>query len=143
VAVLDASFIVKLVIREPCSGSALAALEEMAGRGEELHAPCIAAAEVANALWRHARLLRDVPVEAARRGLGRLERLLRLVELHPAAGELLGDALRLALEEGVTVYDALYLALAARLRQPLYTYDEKLAEAARGAGVETVVPGCG
>ena len=50
--VVDASVAVKWLVEEPDSDAALALAES----GEELHAPRLMASEVANALWRKARL---------------------------------------------------------------------------------------
>ena len=46
-----------------------------------------------------------------------------------------GAAMDLARKHGLTAYDATYLELAQRLALPLATFDRKLAEAARAAGV--------
>ena len=51
----------------------------------------------------------------------------------------LTDALRLAREHGLTVYDAVYLELALRRRLPLATLDIDLTAAARRTGVEVLV----
>ena len=50
--VVDASVAVKLLVDEPDSDAARA----LTASGEELHAPRLMASEVANALWRKARL---------------------------------------------------------------------------------------
>jgi predicted nucleic acid-binding protein len=60
------------------------------------------------------------------------------VEAYPT-GALLGDAF--ALRENFTFDDALYVALARRLDEPLATTDAHLARAAAGAGVAVVSPG--
>ena len=59
------------------------------------------------------------------------------VETYPT-GPLLADAL--ALSENSTFDDALYVALARRLDEPLATTDRRLARAAAGAGVPVVSP---
>lgn len=51
----------------------------------------------------------------------------------------LTDALRLAREHGLTVYDAVYLELALRRRLPLATLDSDLTAAARRTGVEVLL----
>ncbi len=96
----------------------------------------LAVKEVANALWKK-----------VLRGEMRLELALRLVG-DLASGEaiplyrqepLIGEALRAAAAERVTVYDALFIVLADRLRARLATVDEKQARAARRLGVETIL----
>ncbi len=46
--------------------------------------------------------------------------------------------LELAHDRGISVYDAMYLELALRMRLPLATLDGRLASAARAAGVEVL-----
>jgi predicted nucleic acid-binding protein len=55
---------------------------------------------------------------------------------NPSLG--LDGLLPIARLHGLTVYDAAYLELAARLRLPLATFDKRLASAARNVGVEVI-----
>lgn len=48
------------------------------------------------------------------------------------------ELLRLSRRYKLTVYDAAYLELASRLRQPLATFDRSLGAAARAEGVEVI-----
>lgn len=48
------------------------------------------------------------------------------------------EILALARRYGLSIYDAAYLELAARLALPLATLDQNLARAARESGVEVV-----
>ena len=50
--------------------------------------------------------------------------------------DLLHDALDLALEYGITAYDASYVALSDDLRLPLVTADQKLIGKLKGSGTE-------
>ena len=92
--------------------------------------------EVLNAVWKHATVLGSFGVDVARE---RAEALRELVEEGvvrvEGEGAYAWEAFRLALELGVTVYDALYIAQARRLGAPLLTADRRQAEAARRAGV--------
>ncbi len=45
----------------------------------------------------------------------------------------LGEVLAIALAEGLSAYDAAYLQVARKLGAPLLTFDERLANAARGS----------
>lgn len=56
---------------------------------------------------------------------------------HARAGN---ETLRIAREFTLTAYDAAYVELARRKGVPLATRDRQLAQAARAAGVETIVP---
>jgi predicted nucleic acid-binding protein len=55
-------------------------------------------------------------------------------------GHIFGDVHRLAVEHGLSGYDAAYLELAIRQGLPLATLDEDLQKAARTAGVELFQP---
>jgi predicted nucleic acid-binding protein len=138
-AVLDASFLVKLAVREPGSEEALSALERLLDGLEDVSAPCIALAEALNAVWKHAALLSDIGVDEALRASKRLLSIWRLLRVY-TVDELAGDAMAVALKAHIPVYDALYIALAQRLKEPLYTFDHKLAAKARSLGVRAVVP---
>ena len=142
-AVLDASFLVKLIINESCTKSALRELRSMAARAEKLHIPCIALAEVLNAVWRHTRLTRELSPEEARRAMQRLKRLQQVLVLHNV-DEFADEALDEALNYGITFYDALYVALAERTGNTLYTYDARLAEKLKDMKpeVKIIVPNC-
>ena len=85
-----------------------------------LIAPSLLIFEVSNAL----RYSPELGVEDVRRAVNTLLSL--QVKLHPPTGELMDEAIRLAYQYGITIYDAVYIALA-RLRDiPLYTADERL-----------------
>ncbi len=75
--VLDASFIVKLVVEEEGSREAENLVERWLRSGEKLATVDIALAESCNALWKHHVIHRDLDVEefkAALEDLGRLWR---------------------------------------------------------------------
>ena len=58
------------------------------------------------------------------------------IEIDPvSASRVWGPALALADEHGLSVYDAVYLELALRMRLPLATLDRALAAAAQATGV--------
>jgi predicted nucleic acid-binding protein len=90
--------------------------------------------EINNALLSAIRRARiDEPVALRMlRALGRLP-----LEVDPEiAGETLGRSLlRIGLDHNLSAYDASYLELAIRRELPLATQDERLARAARAAGV--------
>lgn len=54
---------------------------------------------------------------------------------------LVAEALTLALRENVSLYDAMYVALAVRIGAPLVTADRSLARALRGRGFDVRVLG--
>lgn len=118
--VIDASAIVSVGFREATADG----MRRLA-RGQDLHAPRLLWEEVANSAWKKVRAtpadtdpllqqwrdLRDVPVT------------LHEVEL--------ASVLTLAIETGLTVYDACYLWLAEHLDTLVITLDERLMRVAR------------
>lgn len=125
--VLDASVIARWWVGEKDSLQAAALFFLRAHRDGkvEVRSPDIALAEVGNVFWRAVRF-HDWPpavAEEASRDLLDLG-----LAIHPAS-ELLSDAMAIAIAHGVTVYDALYVALSRRLGLPLYTADRRLADA--------------
>lgn len=57
-----------------------------------------------------------------------------------SVGSTIGDVHRLAVEHGLSGYDAAYLELAIRLGLPLATLDEELGKAAQTADVDLFRP---
>ncbi|WP_338253023.1 type II toxin-antitoxin system VapC family toxin [Pyrodictium abyssi] len=131
---LDASFIAKILLEEEGSEKARRLLRDWILRDEGLVTVDLAFSEVLNALWKHAAVLGDLEPGEALEAAKDLTRVWRLLDVSMAAG-LAVEALRLALEEGITAYDALYLALALKRRTSLATFDTRLAETARKRGV--------
>lgn len=94
-------------------------------------APDHALYEVANSIWKHQHLLKDI-----RDGLPYLNLFLGLIDsgavrlVHPW-NELIQECYRLASEHRISVYDAAFLALSWELGLRLRTFDERLARLAR------------
>lgn len=117
--VVDCSVLSAVLWAEPAADDAAARLA-----GRSLHAPHLLRYELANVARNKARS--GVPAEVARAGLDSFaEQKVVLREIEPV--RLFDVAQRLAL----TAYDAAYLCLAAELRAPLVTFDQRLAEAAQ------------
>lgn len=98
---------------------------------------------VAPPIWRLE--MANVLAVAERRGRLSVAQSLQLVGFLRALpidedrdGDALGSVLTLAREYALSAYDAAYLEVAARQGLPLATLDERLAEAARRAGVEVL-----
>ena len=121
--VVDASVVVKLFVPEPLSDRAQALLgRAMVDPLTSLLIPDLLYVECANVLWKYVRRL-GYPTN---RAIQDITRLLRLpLEVRPT-GELVEDALDVAIEFEITAYDACYVALARRLGVPLVTADERL-----------------
>lgn len=124
--VIDSSVLVWYLSREPGWEAAREALLEPA-----VTLP-LAVKEAANALWKKARR-GELDPDAAEMILKDLaEGVIPLEEQEP----LVPRAYRIAVQEGITVYDALFIALAERLHAGLITADRRQAEAAERIGVE-------
>ena len=119
--VVDASVAIKVVVAEEDSDAA----HRLAASGDTLHAPRLMVSEIANALWRKARV---GDIEPSRAGA-----LMMAVTAMPDrwhADETVGaDAVRLAIALDRPVYDCVYLALAYRLDAQLVTADRRFANA--------------
>lgn len=125
--VVDASLVVKWLVREPDSGAARALARTWAGGGVTPTAPYLMPVEVRNAL--HRRVARDeLSVAATARLLETLLasgiELLETPRPHNRALELAGR-----LGQGATC-DSHYLALAETLECDLWTADERFRRAA-------------
>ena len=132
--VVDASVAVKWLVEEEYSDAADRLLE---GR-HELFAPRLMASEVANVLWRKARM-----GEIERSRAGALAAAISEMAVNWTADEgICPDAVRLSLALDHPVYDCLYLALAHRIGATLVTADARfvnsLAETEHGQAVVTL-----
>jgi predicted nucleic acid-binding protein len=126
--VLDASVAVKWVLPakdEPFAEQALGLLDLWRRAQVRLLVPDLFWAETGAVLWKAARRGRISP-ETATSALGDL-----VAEKFPevASGLLIQNALAIALGNGRSVYDSLYVALAVRAKADLITADERLVNA--------------
>jgi len=129
--VLDASALAKFVLREEGWREVIRFLGEAESVDHILK-------EVANAVWK----ARGRGIIGGEDALRKFEALLALVGKNLKLvneSDILPAAFDLALARGVTVYDALYVALAKREDLPLVTSDEVQAEAAREERVKVIV----
>ena len=128
---VDASLVVRILDGDPV---VLPVWERLVQLDGDLIAPSLLHYEVANALYQQQRAGRVSAELAALQ----LDRCLRLpIELHGDA-RLHSRALELACEQHLrATYDAHYVALAERLRVPVWTCDRRLAEA-MGEGLPEV-----
>jgi len=126
--ILDASFLVKLVLEERGSGKARGKFRELLVYGTP-YTLDIALAEALNAIWKHAYLVKDLGVEAAWKAASDLVELFLKLSVVPTA-TLYREALKAALATGLTVYDSLYIAAAKSLKKVLYTFDREIAKRA-------------
>ena len=125
--VVDSSVAVKWFLTEPDTPAALRVYDQTTHAGNRLIVLDLALVEIANAIWKrlHRRVMARTQVD---------ERLAAVlgspVEIRPAA-PLLRSAVAIAADHGRSVYDALFVALAADLNLPGVTADEPLHGAVR------------
>jgi predicted nucleic acid-binding protein len=126
VVVVDASAALKWILDEDGQEAALSLLAE-----DILHAPDFLLVEVANVLWSKVRrrILDRSQADAA------YEAIAAVPVAYTSVAELTLPARTLAHALDLSVYDALYVALAERLRCALATADTRLAGAMDAAGI--------
>jgi predicted nucleic acid-binding protein len=122
--IVDASVAVKWVMAEAHAEAALRLLESSTG----LAAPAHWLGEAVNAIWAACRRGDLVEQEAHERAATLADAPIAVVQLDRLAAPAMTIALRL----GVTMYDALYLALAEQQGAMLVTDDRRLLAAAHG-----------
>jgi predicted nucleic acid-binding protein len=126
--VVDASVVVKWFVPEVQSEAARQWLESR----HEFIAPDLLFPEVGNTVWKKTRR-GELTAAEGRRLAHDLSEI--AVDVVPTRG-LLPDAHELAYQTGLTVYDAMYVALAVRLETQAITADERLH---RTAGLQAVI----
>ncbi len=130
--VVDTSVLIEYLID---AEGATAAAVHLLPDGHQLWAPHLIDAEVGQALRANARAGRIASGRAKKALAEFAEMPVRRVEHEP----LLHGAWEM--RDNVSFYDALYLALARMMEQPLLTFDARLAKAAKGrAKVELLDP---
>jgi len=127
--VVDASVIAKWILPgEPFQEKALRLKEDHVSGVIELSAPGVVVQEVANALWRAVGLKRISEADAKEA----LEALNDMrIELHELDWAQSAEALSIACDLDLTIYDTSYFFLSNELKVPLVTADKTLYETAR------------
>ncbi len=97
----------------------------------------LAYCEAANVLWKHVKMGR-IPAEEIAKRAELLRRLIGTSKVFRAE-ELLIDAVNIAFRYDVTVYDSLFVSLAAKLNAKFVTTDAKLYERLKGTEFESIV----
>ena len=130
--ILDSSAIARILLTR--KGDAL----RMLGDGCSLD---LARYEIGNVLWKEAALFGSMTGEEAASNVEYVARIMEEMRVFSlGTPEEAGETMELAVEHGLTYYDAAYV-YRARGMPPLVTEDRKLIEKAVSAGVEAVTVG--
>ena len=121
--VADASVIAAIAFEEPRADEAEALLE-----GADLSAPTLLAYELTSVARKKAQQYPHQLDAIEQALLGALRLDIQWVEVNHL------EVLRIAVERGLTIYDASYLYVAWMLDMPLLTFDEHLRSAGQGRG---------
>jgi len=131
VIVVDATVITAFILREP---------------GWKKYADIIkncctvdhAAKEVSNAIWKSFRR-GFISEEDAKAKFQAMRKLIDVNVILYNELEVLDKAFEVSIKEGITVYDALYIALSMKLGGKLATLDKRQKSVAENLGIETLV----
>ncbi len=127
--VVDASVAVKLYLAEPLSREANDLFARLADPSTVFHIPDLFFIECANILWKQVQRGNGTPTQVA----VHYAALARLPLQPTPTADLAAEALDIALSQGITAYDACYVALSQRVGIPLVTADEKLVRKLAGS----------
>ena len=133
--VVDSSAFLKLLLKEDGWEEVIPYLEpEM-----EPHAPDLLAVEVTNAIWKYAIKFKLITRRQAVRLQEHVERLIEegVIALEPSV-RYLSEALSIALNHLIPVYDSLFLAQTKRLEAKLVTSDRKQKKIAENMGLKVI-----
>lgn len=132
--VLDASSIVKLIIDESDSDFVRKKIDLEAKEGEPIYVPDIALAEAINVIWKYSSLRGQKNMDPYKvlADLMLIWSKLTVVDTEALASV----AMKIAVENKITIYDALYAALSKLNRAPLLTFDKYLKSKAGKIGIE-------
>jgi len=138
-AVIDASVGVKLFIQEEDSQIVDELFAQLVSDPPaSFYVPDLFYIECANVLWKYAHQF-NYSSEHAQRDL---TALLALALYTIPSSTILNEAMRLALQVNISVYDACYAALAHKLDLPLITADQKLVQKLQLSEIEAVLISC-
>ncbi|MGI0134492.1 MAG: type II toxin-antitoxin system VapC family toxin [Candidatus Micrarchaeaceae archaeon] len=120
--ILDASALVKLVVKEEGSARAIMEVNRAIQHGELVASPDLALAESLNAIWKHVKMLKDMGENEASSSVEKLLFVWQRIT-HLGTDELAHNAIKIALENNMPAYDSLYIAASRAHDSPLFTFD--------------------
>ncbi len=96
----------------------------------------LALAEISNAIWKHSVLYGRISREQANKMFKALEKLGEVITFEPFE-KYLEDAIKIAMDNNITVYDALYVAQALKVGR-LLTSDDGQRKIAEELGISVI-----
>jgi predicted nucleic acid-binding protein len=127
--VVDSSVAIKWFVVEPFSNEARRLLGDYQSGVVEFLAPDLITAEVGNIVWKKTRF-QGLDLNDARRIIAAFR---SLVLRFTSSDDLIDEAFGIATRHQRSVYDSMYLALAARAKVPMLTADQRLINAVGSA----------
>ena len=94
--------------------------------------------EVGNAIWKACIIKKNMSRKEALKLFKILESMIGINIVLEPEDKYVEKAFEIALEQNITVYDALYLAIAVKKNLPLLTFDEKQSKVAQELGIKIV-----
>lgn len=132
---IDASTMIKLVVDEENSDAAAKLFYNATGIGEPVLAPDIILPEAINGIWKHLVLLKDINDAQFNEAVtGLLEIWNNLVVIR--TDMVLKEAIKIAKEQRIAFYDALYVATSISRDAPLFTFDRPVLDKCAGIGLK-------
>lgn len=129
--VVDASALAAFIRKEP-------GWERLADYLKDSISVDLAVKEASNAVWKDYALRKLIKYDMALALFKVLNRLVGVNVILEPEEKYIGEAFRIALERNITVYDALYIALAKSRKLPLLTLDLEQRKTAEAVGVKTI-----
>lgn len=128
-AVLDSNVIAAVFFREDgvCEKA-----ENLIRESKTIYTLDIAIAEITNVAWKKVSLQGE-DMEVVENALKKCMEFLRSVCIVVSSAELFDVAFRIAVERGITAYDALFASASEKYNAPLITADRRLAESVEGS----------
>jgi predicted nucleic acid-binding protein len=123
--VIDASVVIKFYVPEILSDHAGEVLSRVANGEVLLYAPDLVYPETGNVLWKKQRR-RELTTEEVDEIVNAINALPMIIE---PSKPILPLALSIAVQSGITVYDAMYVAIARIYETKMITADKKLTDA--------------
>jgi predicted nucleic acid-binding protein len=130
--VIDSSTIAKFLLKEEGWGKAREVLME------KPYTLDLAVKEVANTIWRRVTLLGDISIDKAFTLLNDLLELKKILLIIEPQDLYLNQALKIAIENKIAIYDALFIVQAMRKQAVFITSDEKQHEIAQRLNVKAM-----